>query len=82
MKTHVNLSIEKDLVKQIKAYAKKRQTSVSALVEEYFNKLVRPVKKSNIIDLVESLEKPNIDENIDLKKAFYDQQSVRIRTAD
>ncbi len=77
MKTHVNLSIEKDLVKQIKAYAEKRQTSVSDLVEEYFSKVVRPVKKSNIINLIESLEKPKIEENIDLKKDFYEQQSSK-----
>ncbi len=77
MKTHVNLSIEKDLVKQIKAYAEKKQTSVSDLVEEYFSKVVRPVKKSNIISLIEGLEKPKIEENIDLKKAFYEQQSSK-----
>ncbi len=77
MKTHVNLSIEKDLVKQIKAYAEKKQTSVSDLVEEYFSKVVRPVKKSNIISLIEGLEKPKIEENIDLKKDFYEQQSSK-----
>lgn len=77
MKTHVNLSIEKDLVKQMKAYAEKKQTSVSDLVEEYFSKIVRPVKRSNIISLIESLEKPNIEENIDLKKDFYEKQSSK-----
>ncbi|MGY3215005.1 DUF6364 family protein [Mucilaginibacter sp. HD30] len=77
MKTHVNLSIEKDLVKQIKAYAEKHQTSVSDLVEAYFSKIVKPRKKSNIINLIESLEKPAIDENIDLKKAYYEDQASK-----
>jgi len=77
MKTHVNLSIEKDLVKQVKAYAQKKQTSVSDLVEEYFNKIVRPVQKTSIIDMIEALEKPDIDENMDLKKAYYEEQSAK-----
>ena len=77
MKTHVNLSIEKDLVKQIKAYAEKHQTSVSDLVEAYFFKVVKPKRKSNIISLIESLEKPDIDDNIDLKKAYYEDQASK-----
>lgn len=77
MKTHVNLSIEEDLIRQVKAYAKKKQTSVSDLVEEYFNKIVRPVQKANIIDMIEMLEKPDIDQNLDLKKAYYEQQSAK-----
>ena len=75
MKTHVNLSIEKELVKQVKAYAEKKQVSVSDLVTEYFTKIVRPVRKTTVIDLIESLEQPDFDVNIDLKKAFYEQQA-------
>lgn len=77
MKTHVNLSIEKELIKQVKAYAKKKQTSVSDLVEEYFNKIVRPVQTTSIIDMIEDLEKPDIDQNLDLKKAYYEHQSTK-----
>jgi len=73
----VNLSIEKDLVKQVKAYAQKKQTSVSDLVEEYFNKIVRPIQRANIIDMIEELEKPDIDQNLDLKRAYYEQQSAK-----
>ncbi|HWZ34561.1 MAG TPA: DUF6364 family protein [Mucilaginibacter sp.] len=77
MKMHVNLSIEKDLIKQVKAYAQKKQTSVSDLVEEYFNKIVRPTQKTNIIDMIEELEKPAIDRDLDLKKTYYEQQSAK-----
>jgi hypothetical protein len=73
MKTRITLSTEKDIVKQMKNYAKKNQTSVSGLVEEYFKKVVRPFNKSNIINMIEGLEKPDIESNIDLKKAFYEQ---------
>ena len=74
MKTHINLSIEKDLVSKMKAYAEKRKTSVSDLVEEYFTRVVNPAKKSNIIEMIESLEKPAIDEKLDLKKAYYEER--------
>jgi len=77
MKTHINLSIEKDLVKQVKAYAEKRKTSVSDLVEEYFMNMINPAKKSNIIEMVESLAKPAIDETLDLKKAYYEERSSK-----
>jgi|AraplaCL_Cvi_mCL_1032061.scaffolds.fasta_scaffold61048_1 hypothetical protein len=77
MKTHVNLSIEKELIKQVKVYAQKKQTSVSDLVEEYFHKIVRPTPKANIIDMIEELETPAIDKSLDLKKAYYEQQSAK-----
>jgi len=77
MKTHINLSIEKDLVKQVKAYAEKRKTSVSDLVEEYFMNMVNPAKKSNIIEMVESLAKPEIGETLDLKKAYYEERASK-----
>ncbi|MFD2148385.1 DUF6364 family protein [Mucilaginibacter antarcticus] len=77
MKTHMNLSIEKDLVKKIKAYAEKRQISVSDLVEAYFSKIVKPSKTFTVIDLIEGLEKPVLEEGTDLKKSFYEQQSSK-----
>ncbi|MDB5002125.1 MAG: hypothetical protein JWQ34_350 [Mucilaginibacter sp.] len=73
MKARISLSIDSDLVKQTKSYAKKNQTSVSGLVEEYFNKVVNSSKKSNIISLIEGLEKPIIEGNADLKKIFHEQ---------
>jgi hypothetical protein len=77
MKTHINLSIEKDLVKQVKAYAEKRKTSVSDLVEEYFMHMVSPAKRSNIIEMIENLKKPVIEESLDLKKAYHEERASK-----
>lgn len=77
MKTRVNLTIEKELIQQVKSYAAKKQTSVSDLVEEYFSRIVRPTKRKNFLDLVKELPKPDIDDNLDLKKAFYEEQASK-----
>jgi hypothetical protein len=71
----VNLSIEKDLVIQIKAYAEKHKTSVSDLVEEYFSKIVKTPKTASVIDRIERLPKPDIEANIDLKDAYYQEKA-------
>ena len=44
-------------------------------MEEYFKRVIKPVKKQSIIDIIEGLEKPAIDENAGLKRAFYEDLS-------
>ena len=75
MKTRLSLTIEKELIEQVKLYAEKRQTSVSALVEEYFNSIAQPTKKKTLFEMLDELPKPNIDPDLDLKKAFYEEQA-------
>jgi len=76
MKTRVNLTIDDRVLAGIKAYANSKHISVSELVEEYFINLTRAVKrKKNILDLVDKLEKPAIDEKANLKKLFYREQA-------
>jgi len=49
MKTKLTLSIDEEKVKKIKQYAKQKETSISNIVEEHFEKLVSsiPEKKLN-----------------------------------
>jgi len=75
MKARINLTIEEDLIHKIKSYAAQKETSVSDLVEEYFSRVVKPTKRKNFLDLVKELPKPDIDDNLDLKKAFYEEQA-------
>lgn len=76
MKAKINLSIDEKLVYKIKAYAEEKHTSVSELVEEYFrSKVEKPVKKSNLIELIESLPKPQIPFDADLKKQYYEEKA-------
>lgn len=74
MKTRLNLTIENNLLTNMKLYAEKRHVSVSELVEDYFKSVTKPIKRKNIIDLIESLDKPNIDQNADLKELYYQDQ--------
>ena len=77
MKSRLNLTIDNDLLLIIKSLANKKQTSISELVEEYFKVIAKPAKRRNIIDLVESLPTPKIDNEADLKDLFYQTQSQK-----
>ena len=79
MKAKINLSIEEKLVYKIKAYAEEKHTSVSELVEEYFKRVVeKPSKKKNsLIELIESLPKPEINPDTDLKKQYFEEQASK-----
>lgn len=72
MKARVNLTIDEHLLDVIKSYALSKHTSVSELVENYFKTIVKPERKSNILDLIEGLPRPNIDNELDLKKEYYE----------
>lgn len=77
MKSRLNLTIDNDLLLTIKSLANKKQTSISELVEEYFKVIAKPATRKNIIDLVESLPTPKIDNEADLKDLFYQTQSQK-----
>ncbi len=74
MKTRLNLTIDQSLLEYMKAYAAKKNISISELVESYFKKVSRPAKKKNIIQLVDQLKAPHIEKNADLKKLYYEEQ--------
>ena len=77
MKTRLNLTIDDRLLSNMKVYAKKRETSVSDLVENYFKSVTKSKKRKNIIDLVEKLNTPSIDNKADLKELFYKNQAKK-----
>ena len=79
MKAKINLSIEEKLIYKIKAYAEEKHISVSELVEEYFKRVVeRPSKKKNsLIELIESLPKPEINPDTDLKKQYFEEKASK-----
>ncbi len=78
MKTRLNLTIEESLLTQIKTYAAEKQVSISELVEQYFKRLTNPdKKKKNLIELIESLPKPDIDLDVDLKKQYYEERASK-----
>lgn len=77
MKQRLNLTIDGPLLEAIKAYAAKRQLSVSELVENYFKKMTKPAKHKSVLDLIDQLPKPPIDPKADLKELFYKEQGEK-----
>lgn len=75
MKTRLNITIEENILSEVKLYASKQNTSVSELVEDYFTTLTKIPKKKNIIQLIESLKPAAIEKNADLKELFYKEKS-------
>ena len=77
MKERLNLTIDGDLLNAMKAYAAKKQMSVSELVESYFRTVTKPVQKKNILDLVRGLRKPDIPDEVDLKELYYKERAAK-----
>ncbi len=75
MKSRVNLTIDEALIDKVKSYAALQHTSVSELVETYFEQLTKPVGRKNILELVEQLPGYSIDDKLDLKKLYYEEKS-------
>ena len=71
MKERLNLTIDAELVESMKAYAASKQMSVSELVESYFRTVTRQMPRTNILDMIDQLEKPAFDTQADLKELYY-----------
>ena len=68
MKERLNLTIDGALLEAIKVYAASRQTSVSELVEDYFQAVTREVPSNTIVDLMDRLERPTEERTNVVKK--------------
>lgn len=77
MKSKLNLTIEDTLLAKIKRFAAKRKTSVSELVEAYFTKVTKASKRPNIVELMDSTEKPSIELPDDLIAAYYEERKEK-----
>jgi hypothetical protein len=77
MKDRLNLTIDGKLLEAVKNYAAGKQISVSEMVQSYFKSVTRPVRRKNILDLVDKLERPVIDPAVNLKDLFYKEQEKK-----
>ena len=71
MKTRLNLTIEESLLQRMKVYAARKHISLSELVETYFEKITRPIKRRSIVDIVENMKTPLIPSDTDLMEGYY-----------
>lgn len=77
MKKKLNITIEENLLKKIKAYAESKDRSVSDLVQEHFETLIKPrptlQNGMNLVEYMKSLPKSKIEfpEGMDWKDEYY-----------
>ena len=79
MKTRLNLTIDEDLLKKVKAYADRNNESISNLVEEYFETIVKKRKQKSLLDLLEELPKPKeiYPKDFDFKEEYYKERAKK-----
>lgn len=78
MNTKLTLSLNKQIIEEAKSYAKENQVSLSKLIENYLNSLVKTSHKktTRISPLVESLTGV-ISSEIDERKSYHDYLSKK-----
>ena len=72
MDTKLTLKLNGEIIEQAKTYAKKKNTSLSKLIESYLGLLVDPNEKQEVTPLVKSLSGA-----IDLSKDFDNKANYR-----
>lgn len=77
MKARLNLTIDEGILANIKSYAEFKKISISALVEDHFKNISKPVKHKNIVELMDEMQAPNIELPANLKQAFYEEQAKK-----
>ena len=79
MKARLNLTIEEELLKKVKAYADKHDESISNLVEEYFETIVKKPKKKSLLDILEEMPKPKeiYPKDFDFKEEYYKEKGKK-----
>jgi hypothetical protein len=71
MDAKLTLKLDNAIIEQAKTYAKKKNTSLSKLIESYLGLLVEPKDTQEITPLVKSLSGiVNIPKNVDYKKDY------------
>lgn len=78
MNTKLTLSLNKNIIEEAKSYAKENQISLSKLIENYLNSLVKTSQKetTRISPLVESLTGV-ISSDTDERKSYRDYLSEK-----
>lgn len=77
MKKKLNITIEENLLEKIKAYAESKDRSVSDLVQEHFETLLKPrptlPNGMTLVEYMKSLPKSKVEfpEGIDWKEEYY-----------
>ena len=77
MKKRLSLTFDAVVIKLAKLYAKNRDESLSAIIEEFLKKLTSPVKRKTIFDMVKEFGPSNIDPKADLIDLYYQEKGKK-----
>ena len=78
MKTTIEIDIDEELLRKVNSYALNHNTSFSEIVENYLiqlskkEKVTKPKKRKNILDLIENLPSPKIKKSYNLKMRYFE----------
>ena len=78
MNTKLTLNLDKNIIEQAKAYAKKNKVSLSGLIENYLGSLAQKKANSEVSPLVESLTGV-MEPPVDYKKDYTDYLSEKYK---
>lgn len=71
MDTKLTLKLNSSIIEQAKTYAKKKNTSLSKLIESYLGLLIDPKESQEVTPLVKSLSGVvNLPKEFDFKKDY------------
>jgi len=73
MKARLSLSIDTDILKEVKKLSAKKNMSVSEMVEDYFKIITRP-KRRLLTEILDKLPRVNIPENKKLSELYYEEK--------
>lgn len=78
MKARINITIEEAVLQKIKVYAAKQQISLSQLIENHLENIVKAKSsKKNILDMVDELPAHEIDKDKNLKTSYHEAQKEK-----
>ena len=71
MKSKLNITIDQEVLEQMKRYALQQKMSISEIVENYFRTISNPKRKNSFVEMIDKLPSPSIDKNINLRDEYY-----------
>jgi hypothetical protein len=79
MKTRLNITIEQELLENMKAYSMRKQISLSQMIEDHFEKLIKSsIRRENIVAMVEQLDpSKQVIKDSSRKEFFYEDQKKK-----
>ncbi|MBD3630835.1 DUF6364 family protein [Cyclobacterium sp.] len=81
MKKRLNITVKEDLIQKMKKYADLKGTSISNLVEEHFEQLLKQPskfsKEMSLVEFVKTLPKSKVDfpTDFDFKTEYFNAKS-------